>query len=105
MGKSQSSNGASLSRRAMLGGAASVAAAALVTSRSASAQPRTAASVGKYVTVDGNKIYYEERGRGVPIVMAAGGQNRVETLRPLAEKLAAKYRVITWDRANLGRSD
>jgi len=60
---------------------------------------------GKYITVDGNKIYYEERGRGIPIVIAAGGQNRVETLRPLAEKLAEKYRVITWDRANLGRAD
>jgi pimeloyl-ACP methyl ester carboxylesterase len=59
----------------------------------------------QYLTIDGNKIYYEERGRGIPIVMAAGGQNRVETLRPLAEKLAAKYRVITWDRANLGRAD
>ncbi len=39
------------------------------------------------------------------VVIAAGGQNRVETLRPLAEKLAEKFRVITWDRANLGRAD
>ena len=60
---------------------------------------------GKFITIDGNKVYYEERGRGVPIVMCAGGQNRVETLRPLAEKLAAKFRVIAWDRANLGRAD
>lgn len=68
-------------------------------------QPVPAGGLGKYITIDGNKVYYEDRGQGVPIVMSAGGQNRVETLRPLAEKLAAKYRVITWDRANLGRSD
>jgi pimeloyl-ACP methyl ester carboxylesterase len=66
-------------------------------------QQRPAA--GKYLTIDGNRVYYEDRGRGVPIVMSAGGQNRVETLRPLAEKLAPKYRVITWDRANIGHSD
>jgi pimeloyl-ACP methyl ester carboxylesterase len=69
------------------------------------AQTPAAGSAGKYITVEGNKIYYEERGRGVPVVMCAGGQNRLETLRPLAEKLAVKYRVITWDRANLGRAD
>jgi len=63
------------------------------------------APVGKFISVDGNRVYVEDRGRGIPIVMAAGGQNRVETLRPLAEKLAAKYRVITWDRANLGHAD
>jgi pimeloyl-ACP methyl ester carboxylesterase len=69
------------------------------------AAAQSASNVGKFVTVDGNRIWVEERGRGIPIVMSAGGQNRVETLRPLAEKLAAKYRVITWDRANMGRSD
>ncbi|MEQ1885407.1 MAG: alpha/beta hydrolase [Bryobacteraceae bacterium] len=63
------------------------------------------APVGKFISIDGNRVYVEDRGRGIPIVMAAGGQNRVETLRPLAEKLSAKYRVITWDRANLGRAD
>jgi 2-hydroxy-6-oxonona-2,4-dienedioate hydrolase len=66
---------------------------------------QTPASIGKFITVDGSRIWSEERGRGAPIVMSAGGQNRLETMRPLAEKLAAKYRVITWDRANMGKSD
>jgi pimeloyl-ACP methyl ester carboxylesterase len=66
---------------------------------------RPAPVTGKWLTIDGNKVYYEERGQGIPIVMSPGGQNRVETLRPLAERLAAKYHVITWDRANLGHSD
>ena len=66
---------------------------------------RPAPVTGKWLTINGNKVYYEERGQGIPIVMSPGGQNRLETLRPLAEKLAAKYHVITWDRANLGHSD
>lgn len=82
-----------------------VAAASVWGPRAVFAQTQASNSAGKYVTVDGNKIYCEERGRGIPVVIAAGGQNRVETLRPLAEKLATKYRVITWDRANLGRAD
>jgi len=93
---------AGVSRRGFLSTAAAFG-AGLLGPRTASAQ--SSANVGKFVTVDGNRIWLEERGQGIPIVMSAGGQNRVETLRPLAEKLAMKYRVITWDRANMGRSD
>jgi pimeloyl-ACP methyl ester carboxylesterase len=84
-----------LSRRSFLGTAAGAAASS----------PSASSTAGKFITVDGSRIWIEERGRGIPIVISAGGQNRVETLRPLAEKLSAKYRVITWDRANMGRSD
>lgn len=93
-----------LSRRDALTALAGVAATMLRPAPSLAQQPAPH-PIGKYLSIDGNKIYYEERGRGIPIVIAAGGQNRVETLRPLAEKLAAKYRVITWDRANLGHAD
>lgn len=75
---------------------------------SSSPQESSAAATstaGRYLSIDGNRVYIEERGSGTPIFMAAGGQNLVETLRPLATKLAEKYRVITWDRANLGRAD
>lgn len=89
-----------VSRRFFVGMAAGAAAAWAQTPSSSSSS-----TVGKFITVDGSRIWVEERGRGIPIVMSAGGQNRVETLRPLAEKLSAKYRVITWDRANMGRSD
>lgn len=102
MKTSKNPEASAVTRRAAIGTLA--AAASMLKSRTF-AQGAPSASVGKYISVDGNKIYYEERGRGIPIVIAAGGQNRVETLRPLAEKLAPKYRVITWDRANLGRAD
>jgi pimeloyl-ACP methyl ester carboxylesterase len=64
-----------------------------------------ASSVGRSISIDGNAVYYEERGRGLPVVLTPGGQNRVETVRPLAEQLAANYRVISWERANIGRAD
>ncbi len=105
MKKSQLGSRLEISRRNALGTMAAATAVSFLRPRMASAQSSASSNVGKYVTVDGNKIYYEERGQGIPIVIAAGGQNRVETLRPLAEKLAPKYRVITWDRANLGRAD
>lgn len=104
MKTSQDHNQSDFSRRHALRALAGVT-ATLIKPAASSAQTDPPKPVGKYLTVDGNKIYYEDRGRGIPIVIAAGGQNRVETLRPLAEKLAAKHRVITWDRANLGRAD
>lgn len=91
-------------RQMMCGSAALLAVAsggcALTQNKAASSR-----STARYVNIDGNRVYIEERGSGLPIIMAAGGQNRVETLRPLAEKLANRYHVITWDRANLGRAD
>lgn len=72
---------------------------------SASRPQRATPVAGKYITIDGNKVYYKERGQGIPVVVTPGGQNPLETVRPLAEKLATKYRVITWDRANLGHAD
>ena len=93
------------SRRKVIQGFAGITAAApLVKYGSAQAQD-SAGEYGRYVSVNGNRVYIEERGSGIPIVIAAGGQNPLETLRPLAENLAQKYRVVTWDRSNLGRSD
>ena len=56
-------------------------------------------------SIDGCSIYYEVLGQGLPIVLTPGGQASLETVRVLAEKLASEYRVILWDRANLGRSE
>jgi pimeloyl-ACP methyl ester carboxylesterase len=52
-------------------------------------------------------IYYEVLGpsQGVPLVLTGGGRNPLDLARPLGERLAAEFRVILWDRANIGRSD
>ncbi len=92
------------SRRGVIGLLAGAGVGAML-APGAKAQAPAPAVVGKYATVDGNKVYYEERGRGIPVILSPGGENRVETVRPLAEKLAQKFRVISWDRANIGRAD
>jgi len=44
-------------------------------------------------------------GQGVPLVYTPGGRHDIEVARPLAQKLARRYRVILWEHANTGRSD
>lgn len=56
-------------------------------------------------TVNGVNLHYEVLGAGDPILLTPGGRGDMETTRPLAQKLAARYRVIIWDRRNCGSSD
>ena len=93
------------SRRSLIQGFAGITAAAPLAKFGLVQAQENSGQYGRYISIDGNRVYIEERGSGIPIVIAAGGQNPLETLRPLAENLAQKYRVITWDRSNLGRSD
>jgi pimeloyl-ACP methyl ester carboxylesterase len=58
-----------------------------------------------FKNLGGNNVYYEEYGQGVPLVLTPGGQSDAETTRGVSEKLASKFRVIAWDRANVGYSD
>ena len=69
------------------------------------AAQRPRSGVGKTVSINGANVYYEEMGQGVPLVYTPGGRHDIEVARPLAQKLARRYRVILWERANTGRSD
>src|SRR4051794_393460 len=42
--------------------------------------------------LSGNKVYYEESGLGMPVVLTAASNYDAETTRGLAEQLANKYR-------------
>jgi 2-hydroxy-6-oxonona-2,4-dienedioate hydrolase len=64
-------------------------------------QPR----VKGFKDLSGNRVYYEESGQGVPVVLTAASNYDAESTRGVAEQLATKYRVIAWDRANCGYSD
>jgi pimeloyl-ACP methyl ester carboxylesterase len=46
------------------------------------------------------QIAYEERGRGVPVVLTPGGRWGGYVMKTLAAELARDHRVITWDRSN-----
>jgi pimeloyl-ACP methyl ester carboxylesterase len=45
-------------------------------------------------------LRYEERGRGVPVVLTPGGRWGGYVMTAVATELAKDYRVITWDRSN-----
>ena len=45
-------------------------------------------------------VHYEERGRGVPVVITPGGRWAGYVQDVVAAELAREFRVITWDRSN-----
>lgn len=55
--------------------------------------------------IDGCTVAYELLGSGPPVVLTPGGRNAMSVIRPVAEKLASRFQVLTWDRANMGASD
>ncbi|HLN15846.1 MAG TPA: alpha/beta hydrolase [Acidimicrobiales bacterium] len=59
------------------------------------------------IEVNGGNIAYEILGDGPPIVLTPGGRfsMNVPGLRPLAEALAPRMKVLLWDRPNTGASD
>jgi pimeloyl-ACP methyl ester carboxylesterase len=56
--------------------------------------------------INGCSIAYEVLGGdGAPLVLTPGGRNPMTAMRPIAEALAGRFRVLIWDRANMGVSD
>lgn len=58
------------------------------------------------IEIRGGTIAYDVLGEGEPLVLTPGGRfsRQVPGLRPLAERLAERYRVLLWDRRNTGAS-
>jgi pimeloyl-ACP methyl ester carboxylesterase len=59
---------------------------------------------GKFITVDGNRIHYVERGDGPPILMVHGLGGTQFHFQPLIASLAKDFRVIAIDRPGSGYS-
>jgi len=55
--------------------------------------------------VNGIEIYYQEAGSGFPVVMTHGLGDCAELWSPLAEALADRYRVVSWDMRGHFRSE
>jgi pimeloyl-ACP methyl ester carboxylesterase len=62
-------------------------------------------SNGKFATINGLKIYYEESGRGVPVILLHHFFATASQWKSYVPELAKKYRVITVDLPGHGRSD
>ncbi|MGW5643689.1 alpha/beta fold hydrolase [Saccharopolyspora sp. NPDC003762] len=56
------------------------------------------------IPLDGAELYFEARGEGPPVLLIQGGLSEAGATEQLAEKLAQRYKVITYDRRGLSRS-
>ncbi|MCT4354270.1 alpha/beta fold hydrolase [Streptomyces sp. Je 1-79] len=59
---------------------------------------------GRVGSADGTRIAYERRGEGAPVVLVSGALCTAETERPLADLLAPRFSVVTYDRRGRGGS-
>ena len=57
-----------------------------------------------FARLDEVELYYEEVGKGYPIVLGHGGFSDITEWDPQVEALAERYRVIRYDRRGCGRS-
>ncbi|WP_420146820.1 alpha/beta fold hydrolase [Spirosoma sp.] len=60
---------------------------------------------GKYATIHGTKIYYEEYGTGTPLLLLHQGLGSIENLGGIIPELSKHFRVIAPDAPGHGRSE
>ncbi|MBB5159143.1 alpha/beta fold hydrolase [Saccharopolyspora phatthalungensis] len=56
------------------------------------------------IPTDGAELYFEARGEGPPVLLIQGGVSEAGATEQLADALARRYQVITYDRRGLSRS-
>jgi pimeloyl-ACP methyl ester carboxylesterase len=63
--------------------------------------------LGRFITVDGVRLHYVERGTGTPLVLLHGNGSMIEDFQSsgLIDLAAKKYRVIAIDRPGFGYSE
>jgi pimeloyl-ACP methyl ester carboxylesterase len=60
---------------------------------------------GKYLKVNNARIYYEEYGKGTPLLLIHGGLSSIKDVGMLIPELSKKFRVIAADCPGYGRSE
>lgn len=62
--------------------------------------------IGRFMTVDGVRLHYLERGQGEPLVLIHGSGTMIEDIliSGIVDRLAQRYRVILFDRPGYGYS-
>lgn len=93
--------------KALVGGAVALAAAGLWNTVQARRAERRHPPSGRFVTVDGTRIHYLERGSGPPVVLLHGNVVCAEDFvsSGIFDGLAEGYRVIAFDRPGFGYSE
>ncbi|WP_408902567.1 alpha/beta fold hydrolase [Methylobacterium radiotolerans] len=92
---------------AVLGSAAALGASALYTVAKTREAERQTPPIGQFLTVDGVRLHYVERGRGEPLVLIHGNGMMIQDflVSGIVDDLAERYRVIIIDRPGYGYSD
>lgn len=62
-------------------------------------------TVGKYVEINGAKIYYEEYGKGEPLLLIHGNGGNIESMGNQIDYFKTKYKVIIADNRGQGKSE
>ncbi|MBL0736125.1 alpha/beta hydrolase [Flavobacterium sp. GN10] len=62
-------------------------------------------AVGKFVELNGAKIYYEEYGKGEPLLLIHGNGGSIESMGNQIDYFKSKYRVIAIDSRGQGKSE
>jgi pimeloyl-ACP methyl ester carboxylesterase len=60
---------------------------------------------GKYISIFNKKIYYEEYGKGAPLILLQGGMGSIEDFSLCIPELSKHFRVIAPDTPGQGRSE
>lgn len=60
--------------------------------------------VGKYVQINGAKIYYEEYGEGEPLLLIHGNGGNITKMGNQIDYFKSRYRVIIADNRGQGKS-
>ena len=60
---------------------------------------------GKYLTIHNTKIYYEEYGKGTPLLLLHQGLGSIENVGEIIPELSKHFRVIAPDAPGHGRSE
>jgi pimeloyl-ACP methyl ester carboxylesterase len=61
-------------------------------------------SHGKYISIFNKQIYYEEYGKGTPLILLQGGMGSIEDFSLVIPELSKHFRVIAPDTPGQGRS-
>lgn len=62
-------------------------------------------TVGKHVAINGAKIYYEEYGKGEPLLLIHGNSGNIQSMGNQIDYFKTKYRVIIADNRGQGKSE
>ncbi len=73
--------------------------------KEASESAKYGSNNGNYLTIYGTKIYYEEYGKGIPLLLLHQGLGSIENLSGITPELSKHFRVIAPDAPGHGRSE